>query len=605
MKWLVYESIFVNDGQGIKPPSLNVATFDGYNANGVPYSTNPLETGIGDVLESQPIKLEEVNKEVGDDYLDKIWLSFFYQAGGNSEMPNPSDYLLLEFKNNENKWKEIHRFRVKANVDPSQFYDTAIHITGEYLHNAFQFRFSSFGRLSGAYDAWHVDYVYVNRRVNDNEEIVNSKGEPRPDSVTTMINENDKSTNISDRTSTKPFTSIFRNGYFSIPKKHFRPEDDLVIPTVFMYSLKEADFSPLGEDVAQVVDYTSHFKITNYTGTVPSISYDAYLDEDEDFDPFGFIGIELLKDTSAQIKRLPADSYFDSDADSTTVRARISVDGGDNNPNFDYYKRYEPIEFRSNDTTEITFVLSNYYAYDDGVAEYTAGLAAQGNQLAYRFVMDPAVGQDTLNGVHIYFPFTAGTVPENIQLYVFADDGGKPATDFTFSQTVPLIRTSNNLFTTIPFGQGIVVQDTFYIGYLETQSGDSDRIRIGLDASHDTGEQMYSRITVFHPWVQNDELKGSLMIRPRFGKAIVITGVDEDQNPVSIYPNPTPGEFYMKGPLQDVQIISITGQPMSFRQEEAGDVNKIVLQGAAPGMYIVRYRSGSRVFSDKIIVTGN
>lgn len=566
--WIVNDKVFVNNGQAINPPSINVATFDGYNENGIPYSSVPLETGYGDTLESQPILMGTVPAQ----YRDKIYLSFFYQAGGNSEMPNPSDFLKLEFRS-ASGWVEIHRFTIKSNADPSTFYDTAIQIpnTGpvNYFHNDFQFRFTSFGRLSGSYDAWHLDYVYLNRRVS-----------------------NDQNTSISDRAIADPFTSILGDGYYAVPYRHFIGDPDayLVHPTVEYYNLKDTSF-------AQVIDYTTYFTITTFNDNIPDINFQGGENKDD------VLPLESRERSVRGINNLLTASNFITDADSAHIELKVGFNSGDLNE--DYYSRYVPIEFRHNDTIQHTFILSNYYAYDDGVAEYSAGLAAQGNQLAYRFVMNASIGEDTLNGVYFYFPYTGNTVPENIQIFVFDDKAGKPDSAFLYTQTVPLVRSANNVFMLIEFTEGVLVSDTFYIGYQETITGDPDRIRIGLDASHDTGSEMFYRNTVFHPWVQNTDLEGNLMIRPRFGKAVVITGTEEEVQKLAIYPNPNRGEFYLDGYATNLQIISLTGQPVNFRTNRKGNVTSVTLANARPGMYIVRYRSGSKVFTDKVLVTEN
>jgi len=569
--WIDNDKVFVNDGQAINPPSINVATFDGYNANGRPYSSVALETGYGDTLESQPILLGNV--PVPD--RDKIYLSFFYQPGGNSEMPNPSDFLKLEFKSTTG-WVEIHRFTIKSNADPSVFYDTAIQIPvatlpgeREYFHNQFQFRFTSFGRLSGSYDAWHLDYVYLNKRIF-----------------------NDKNTSISDRTIAGPLPSILDDGYFAVPYPHFIKDPDSYLSTLSLdfFNLKDTGFS-------QVIDYTSYFKITTYQDNTASVT----LNESENDD--NVLPLPSRQRSVRNINNLLDASDFVTDADSAKITIKVGFNSGDLNE--DYFSRYIPIDFRVNDTIEHTFSLSNYYAYDDGVAEYSAALAAQGNQFAYRFVMDSDVGQDTLNGVYFYFPFAGGTVPESVRIFVFEDDAGKPDSAFTYSLTVPVTRSDNNLFTEIEFTEGVLVRDTFYIGYEETITAKPDRIRIGLDASHDTGNQMFYRNTVYHPWIQNTDLKGSLMIRPRFGPATVITGTEDKVEQAAIYPNPNRGEFYVKGRAENIQVVSLTGQSVDFYCEQSGEEKKIILQNVHPGIYVIRYRIGSKVLTGKILVTGN
>lgn len=587
LKWVVNDQVFVNDGQAINPPSINVATFDGYDGNGIPYSTDPLTSGLGDSLESQTIDLAAV----AESYRDSIYLSFTYQAGGNSEMPNPDDYLMLEFKSKDHGWIEMGRFRVTNNTEHDRFYDVVIQIVPanpsdpaapDFFHENFQFKFTSFGRLSGQYDAWHLDYVYLNRRVSDNP-------------ATTQINEFDINTNISDRTTTKPFTSILPNGYYSMPVSHFDPAD-MLAPEVSMYSLKHVTFT-------QVVNYRANYTITNYTGSTPTTSYTGSPDGGEtSFNPPGF-EIPVLAHAVAQTRAIPnSPAYFNTNADSIKIDVEIAINGGDNDPLKDYYPRYTGIEFRSNDTLQHTFTLSDYYAYDDGVAEYSAGLAAQGNQLAYRFIMDNSLGPKTLNGIDIYLPYTASTVPQNMRIYVFRDKAGKPDSLFAYSQYVPVLRTANNVFYRIPFLEEVVVSGNFYIGYMETVTDKPDRIRVGLDASHDTGEHLYYRNSVYHQWQQNDEVQGSLMIRPIFGTADPITGVEEPGKPLSIYPNPSQGYFYINGLADNIQVITLTGQPVSFSTEHAEHGKKITLHNHTPGVYMIRYRSGSKLLTGKVLV---
>jgi hypothetical protein len=585
--WIINHTVFVNDGQAINPPSLNVATFDGLDENGLPYSTISEETGYRDTLESQFINLATVLPA----HKNSIYLSFFYQAGGNSEIPEPGDFLKLEFKSTEG-WEEIYRFKVKANSDPALFYDTAIQIQQavagsipNYFHNEFQFRFTSFGKLSGAYDGWHLDYVYLNRRVNDNEEVVN----PSYD-----INEGDKNTNISDRAISTPFTSILRNGYYAMPYSHFllNATDNLnPLSTIQFFNLIDAAFP-------QSARYSSSAKITNFNNSgVPTIIFNGPVVTDANF---GF-ALPSRQYATRLIDVLPDASIF-VPADSSKIFIKLGANIGDMKDTVDYFSRYDPIDFRSNDTTSHTFTLSNYYAYDDGIAEYAMQQVAQGNQFAYRFVMDEDIEQDIINGAFIYFPFAAGKVPPDMQIFIFRDKGGKPDSAWVHRQTIPVTRTANNLFTEINFSQGVIVQDTFYIGYLETETGGPERIRIGLDASHNTGNQIYTRNTVYHEWLQNDLLEGSVMIRPRFGYAPVVSGIEDNPNPVSIYPNPNKGEFYMKGRVDNLQVIALTGQSISFRVEQMQDTKKVMLQGTAPGIYIVRYQSGSKIYTHKILV---
>ncbi|MDH5398906.1 MAG: hypothetical protein OEX02_12210, partial [Cyclobacteriaceae bacterium] len=100
-KWENSDDVFISDGLGIKPPTLNVASFDGLDAAGKAYSQDPLSDGITDILTSRLIDLS--NLFISDD----VFFSFFYQIKGNGEIPNDNDSLRLEFKDLNGSWNKI------------------------------------------------------------------------------------------------------------------------------------------------------------------------------------------------------------------------------------------------------------------------------------------------------------------------------------------------------------------------------------------------------------------------------------------------------------------------------------------------------------------
>ena len=82
--WQQSKSVWVNDGIGINAPSLKVATFDGLDSNGKPYSINDvLAKGKADSLVSNPIQLDLVSVA----QRGTVYLSFYYQFRGNGEPP--------------------------------------------------------------------------------------------------------------------------------------------------------------------------------------------------------------------------------------------------------------------------------------------------------------------------------------------------------------------------------------------------------------------------------------------------------------------------------------------------------------------------------------
>jgi hypothetical protein len=101
-KWQKGGGVFINNTFTDNHPTLNVATFDGLNANGTPYDfVNSLAEGPNDTLTSLPIDL------VGKTIADSLHLSFFYRGQGLGDKPDLRDSLRLQFLTNGNIWKTV------------------------------------------------------------------------------------------------------------------------------------------------------------------------------------------------------------------------------------------------------------------------------------------------------------------------------------------------------------------------------------------------------------------------------------------------------------------------------------------------------------------
>jgi hypothetical protein len=567
--WLNNNKVLVSRGQAINPPSINVASFDGLNEFGTPYnSTDNLDFGYRDTLESQLIKMTEVSLP----FRNSVFLSFLYQAGGYGEPPDTQDFLRLEFKNVDEEWETIATLTVENAADPTLFYDTIFRINQDrFYHDGFQFRFISFGRKSGRYDSWHIDYVYLNkdRSATDNA--------------------------YPDRSLSTPISTIFGK-YYSIPINHFFNQPEINTTSFYIRNLF---------NIATVLNFnTSLTSKKNYAGT--SVSNSVNLDIITPIDGIGQGGTiqahELREVFLATLPDVNDVSLFDPAAKGIELTMTILLNSGDNkpltDPESDYSIIYEPIDFRWNDTTRVQYFLDSAYTYDDGIAEYAAGLTEFGNQLAYQFAMKTSE-QDTISALSVYFPYFAGVSASSVDFFIMDNENGKPA-NILYEQTVDVIRKANNEFTPIPLTEGVIVQDTFYIGYREPFSG---RVRVGLDKSNNTGDLMYFRRTESSSW-SSDWITGSLMIRPYFGKPkiSVISGVEEENNPVAFYPNPNAGEFYAKGPVENLHFFTIAGHPVNFAVEDFGEEKRINLTAVPAGLYFVRYKSGTRIFTEKIII---
>lgn len=165
-KWIKGSGVFVNNGIPLNPPTKNVATFDGVAANGRPYDQLfPTRQGLGDTLTSQRIDLTD------SDTGDGIYFSFMVQARGNGETPDTTDFLKVEFLDQDGNWEQKWEKR-GGRIDTKRFEHVILKIQEEkFLHDSLQFRFMSFNRLSGAFDVWNVDYIYFNTGRNPTDTV--------------------------------------------------------------------------------------------------------------------------------------------------------------------------------------------------------------------------------------------------------------------------------------------------------------------------------------------------------------------------------------------------------------------------------------------------
>ncbi len=562
--WASSNTVSFNDGMAINPVSLKVATFDGYDASGKPYNIldNGLVKGFADSLVSQPIDLSLVPSEKQN----SVYLSFYYQAQGNGELPDTSDKLVVYFKGPLG-WEVIDESIVgDASLDPSTFYLKHIQVPPRLFHKAFQFRIRNFGRLSGPYDTWNLDYFYLN--------------------VDRSADEN----STPDRAITTPLTSLFKD-YQSIPYKHFIKDVDgnLSKPTFGLYNFKDGNNQPL--------NYFSYDTLIQYTNskiiktTHPLESFKIILPS--------LLGLQFRP--AVPLSKIPLASYFDKNADSVNVKLKVGLTSRDNDPLRDYLPTYSPIDFRNNDTLRSSYKLFSYYAYDDNVAEYAAGINQAGGELAYLFNMK-TTEPDTIRIINIHFPNFNEQANQVFELRIWKTISDT-APVILYKQTVSVRRKPGNQFSSYdidPKQPPLIVQGSFYVGWKQASS---TRMDVGFDANTNSGDKIFYNTN--GTWIQNTDLKGSLMIRPVFGKngtpKPIINAVNETVSKPTLYPNPSKGIFTIPFETEQVIIYDATGAPVNFTLDNQLTEKKIEISNYT-GLLIVRLLIAGQWTSHKILI---
>lgn len=550
--WVPNSGVSISGSISDDPPSLNVVLFNGVDGSGVPYSATQ-DVVLTDQLISRPIDLSNLT----NDQKNSLYISFFRQARGLGDKPNAKDSIRLQFKSSAGNW---HTAWADRNDDLSKESFSSIipvKIPGPlsdnetFYHEDFQFRIQAFGNGSGDFDNWLIDYVYLNHGRHPADTVFND-----------------------DAISTPP-TPLFRP-YYSMPLEALkRNPEKYIAPISVGYRNLKNENSP--------TTYRAYVYAHTASG---SYLLDGLLELDSagiEPTPGPFERRQILIDGIDPAKLAGLD-----DVEMLETRIFLST----NDP-------VSPVNFRINDTVRSFVHFGEYYAYDDGTAEMSAGIGKRGGKLAYMFVLDD---YDTLTDIDVYFPNVGyiGSSP-TIKLQVWKSLGdSEPLYEDNY-----LVQRSSTLneFKRYKLGRPVVLKDTFYIGY---EQNIDLYLPVGYDRNQDASDRLFYYVNLqngWEPYNSGDDpdgniLPGSLMMRPVFQRA-EITGVVPPQSPsFTVFPNPTTGPLYIQTDEMAGTVFSVidsygrtilqTGSPY------------IDLSGHPPGVYLIRVSSGKGIATKKV-----
>lgn len=542
----VDSNVYVNTGFPNAPLSIGVATFDGLNKTGYPYNISaPVSSSSqADYLTSTLINLEPYDVNDSD-----LFFSFYYQAEGKGEAPEPNDSLCLDFyKVRQNKWEKVWGVKgYNPSATDTNFYRVMIPILDTaYLDSAFQFRFRNKATLSGSLDHWHLDYIYLdeNRSVDD--------------------------TSRADITFAYKSSSFLKD-YWVMPFQHYLPQE---MSTSLYNFIRSNDNDPDGRNT--VYNYTvydiSNTVVSNYIGG----SYDILPFQTDGYQNFANHANPTF--TFAPVPPLSGPTSF-------TIKHTISIA----TPTTDVV--------RQNDTLMQVQTFSDYFAHDDGAAEQGYYLNTYGAKTAVRFRLNVA---DTLRAVNVYFdPIVDGTAITNstFRVIVWADAGGYPGSivykdslrNPKYLQGGYNIMPTYTLTSCLPLGAG-----TYFIGIQQTTN---KALNIGFDKNSNHMADLFYDIG--SGWTQS-AIPGSVMINPIMGCTPTATvGIKEytKTNSFALYPNPAQNKLYIQSKdlsleNSEVQFVSTFGETVystRFESNQAIDISHLT-----NGVYFV-YISGKQV----------
>ena len=250
--------------------------------------------------------------------------------------------------------------------------------------------------------------------------------------------------------------------------------------------------------------------------------------------------------------------------------------------------------YRVNDTLRQRIEIKDVFSYDDGVADFAAGLNRKNGQISLQYVL---AEQDTITHLDIYFPqIKPSAEGQFIDLLVLRDLSGDLGSILTQQQVTVQFSDSINKFTRYELDKPVVVNDSIYVGFKQNTN---NYIGIGLDKNNPQGDKIYFNIG--NGWEPNIQVEGSLMIRPvlRNVDFTVVNNIGHQQRPnIRVFPNPANRIVKIEGEVESIGLYTIYGQklPIAFNHDEF-NVSHI-----PNGIYILKAQLDSNIQTFKLII---
>lgn len=531
----------VNTGFGNKPPTVGMLTLDAYDADGRLYPQATTALFPADTAMSLPIRLDSLTSD------DSVVLSFYYLPGGGSgnlwervgDTPDRQDSLFLDFyAAADSQWHTVwcrdgvSEDTLLAQTGRSWQYVAVAINDSMYFDSTFQFRFRNYCSLqdngkpgmAGGGDQWNIDYVVV------------------------------------DRGRDTTATPVFRDVAF-------------VEPAPSMLAHYQA--MPARQYKASEMADTIRMTITNLYSSVMATQYKyAVVDEDGD----------TLYRYDGGYENAPAylpNGVYQTSAAHATPAVDFTFEAG-NAP-----REYTIVHMvregvggddrQQNDTVRFTQKFGSYYAYDDGTAENGYGLTSTASRiyLACRFDLNV---RDTLTAVEMMVNRTLGAQNEAIQFYLTvwqADEDGRPGT--VLYHDSERRRPVAGDFENYELEHPVALEGSVFVGFEQVGN---NYINIGFDRNTNSADRIYYLTST--EW-QQSILRGSLLLRPRFGGSSAEAVEEAEEESLSVWPNPASETVHLGVACRQWQLYDCRGS-VSL----CGSGDRMAVDGLPSGVYLLK-----------------
>ncbi|MCM0042586.1 MAG: T9SS type A sorting domain-containing protein [Algoriphagus sp.] len=541
-KWIAKGASYT-ETIGNKAPSLGMALFNGVDELGRAYSIQQKDQGESDYLTSVPLDLSGIDLPLKT----SLYLSFYWQAGGKAEVPDSNDRLTLQVLTPAGSWLTVWEKRGGETLDRTRFAQVIIPILPEWQHGNFQFRFFSNGRQSGPFDSWLLDYVYLNSRRTGTD------------------------LSYPDRALTLP-TTVRLGDFGAYPWELFQKHQKGTWSTV------KSEFQNL-ENRFKAMEYSVTLRDSSGTNLLPINSTTPFNPVPNALERRSIVSRTF---TEIPFPSKPGDVFFET--------ALITGDGFLTVINGTDTTRFTQVDFRDNDRVSTRFSLRDYFAYDQGTADYTAGINQRSGQVAVAYKTPEPV---FLTGISIDFN-NARQVDQVLDLVIWSSLDKKPL--YTQEVVIPA-KTSGQDLQYFPLKETVPVSGTFYVGFTQFTN---DFLQVGLDKSQNFGDRIH--YNVGGGWVQNKDVTGALLIRPHVRVSGKAGGNLDPENTLKVYPNPAIEEVRVEGNFTSLQVLDSFGREITLPRRTGNTGEVLNFRDQHPGLYLIKVVHALGISSFRILV---
>lgn len=545
---------FVNTTFADSLISLGIVTLDAIDDHGDIYAVdeNPTKS---DTLTSVKFDLSGVD---GD-----LYFSFFLEGGGKGDAPEEADSLILEFFNGDSlRWKKVW---YSNGFESHNFKQYIIYVDTTFRSDTFMFRFTNYTSLKKKSapggdesalsngDMWHLDYIQLQATDSNDVKAVND---------------------ITFAELPKPS----HKEYYSIPWEHIQFSNGgrtgrsvMKVRTIFPDKNNAVEFDRSAYTYNIYDGVNEGLNGLEVTSSQLPVSYETYIEE-----PFNCL------------------YSYNKNQKYGDFMIRDVIDVGSNNL----------AQYEYNDTAILEEKFFDYYAYDDGTAEYGFGLPGNGgNYMQFAQLYKFFGNNDTLSAVDIYFSKARNNAHAGMEFslcvwsYEKSENGKLFPSEIIYPQgnvdTWPIYTPDTNLgfneFMRIPLEEDLIVPDTVFVGFVQFGT---DFLSIGYDIGTNNIDKI--RYNDGNGWVMPEKSipAGTVMIRPVFDHKVfnAVNSISEPAH-LTLYPNPARDYIHILFEDDDpvsgnytIRIVDLLGR-MVYQSNL--DSESISIESFDPGLYIM------------------